>query len=83
MQVEFSGSVAQSVEQGTHNPLVVSSNLTGPTKGEINMLADCSLRYVSGERYVQLMLNGSYRAYNGTSVQCFKYLDEAISYAKG
>ena len=26
------GSVAQGLEQGTHNPLVVGSNPTGPTK---------------------------------------------------
>jgi hypothetical protein len=29
------GAVAQRLEQGTHNPLVVGSNPTGPTMGNV------------------------------------------------
>jgi hypothetical protein len=32
LQYALNGSVAQGLEQGTHNPLVVGSNPTGPTK---------------------------------------------------
>lgn len=32
LQYAAYGSVAQGLEQGTHNPLVVGSNPTGPTK---------------------------------------------------
>jgi hypothetical protein len=32
LQYALHGSVAQGLEQGTHNPLVVGSNPTGPTK---------------------------------------------------
>lgn len=41
---------------------------------------DCSLRYNLNGRYIQFMLCGKYRVYDGTSISIFDTVTEAFAH---
>lgn len=45
-------------------------------------MLEYSLRYVDGNRFVQLLLSGKYRAWNGREARFFDDLEVAVAWAR-